>query len=65
MCTTFAETEIVSLLPGPPPADILVGPPRHRARTLALVAQVGKRTPVVLTGGVARNRAAVRFSPRP
>ena len=31
------------------------------ARTLALVAQVGERTPVVLTGGVARNRAAVRF----
>ncbi len=63
MCTTFAETEIVSLLAqGLPAADIASSV--HRAiavRTLALVAQVGKRAPVVLTGGVARNRAAVRF----
>jgi (R)-2-hydroxyacyl-CoA dehydratese activating ATPase len=63
MCATFAEIEIVSLLAqGLPAADIASSV--HRAiatRTLALVAQVGKRTPVVLTGGVARNRAAVRF----
>ena len=35
----------------------------HRAvaaRTLGLVAQVGKRTPVVMTGGVAKNAAAVQ-----
>ena len=63
MCATFAETEIVSLLAqGLPPADIASSVHRAiAARTLALVAQVGKRTPVVLTGGVARNRAAVRF----
>ena len=63
MCATFAETEIVSLLAqGLPAADIASSVHRAiAARTLALVAQVGKRTPVVLTGGVARNRAAVHF----
>jgi len=63
MCATFAETEIVSLLAqGLPSADIASSVHRAvAARTLALVAQVGKRTPVVLTGGVARNRAAVSF----
>ena len=63
MCATFAETEIVSLLAqGLPSADIASSVHRAvAARTLALVAQVGKRTPVVLTGGVARNRAAVDF----
>jgi predicted CoA-substrate-specific enzyme activase len=63
MCATFAETEIVSLLAeGLPTADIAASV--HRAiagRTLALVAQVGRRTPVVMTGGVARNPAAVHF----
>jgi len=63
MCATFAETEIISLLAqGLPASDIASSVHRAvAARTLALVAQVGKRTPVVLTGGVARNRAAVRF----
>ena len=63
MCATFAETEIVSLLAqGLPAADIASSVHRAiAARTLALVAQVGKRTPAVLTGGVARNPAAVRF----
>lgn len=63
MCATFAETEIVSLLAqGLPVEDIASSV--HRAiagRTLALVAQVGRRTPVVLTGGVARNPAAVHY----
>jgi predicted CoA-substrate-specific enzyme activase len=63
MCATFAETEIVSLLAqGLPIEDIASSV--HRAiagRTLALVAQVGRRTPVVLTGGVARNPAAVHY----
>jgi predicted CoA-substrate-specific enzyme activase len=63
MCATFAETEIVSLLAQDfPVADIASSV--HRAiagRTLALVAQVGKASPAVLTGGVARNPAAVRF----
>jgi predicted NodU family carbamoyl transferase len=36
----------------------------HRSvatRTLGLVSQVGKATPVVMTGGVAHSRAAVKF----
>lgn len=63
MCATFAETEIVSLLAqGMAVEDIAASV--HRAiagRTLALVAQVGRHFPVVLTGGVARNPAAVHF----
>lgn len=63
MCATFAETEIISLLAeGHSGADIAASV--HRAvagRTLALVAQVGRHAPVVMTGGVARNPAAVRF----
>lgn len=63
MCATFAETEIVSLMAQDlPVADIAASVHRAiAARTLALVAQVGRRTPVVLTGGVARNPAAVHF----
>lgn len=63
MCATFAETEIVSLMAQDLPiADIASSVHRAiAARTLALVAQVGKRTPVVITGGVANNPAAVHF----
>jgi (R)-2-hydroxyacyl-CoA dehydratese activating ATPase len=63
MCATFAETEIVSLLAqGLAIEDIAASVHRAiAARTLALVAQVGKRAPVVLTGGVARNPAARHF----
>lgn len=66
MCATFAETEIVSLMAQDLPiADIASSVHRAiAARTLALVAQVGKRTPVVLTGGVAQNPAAVHFLSR-
>jgi predicted CoA-substrate-specific enzyme activase len=63
MCATFAETEIVSLL-AQDRAVADIASSVHRAiaaRTLALVAQVGKRTPIVLTGGVAQNPAAVHF----
>jgi predicted CoA-substrate-specific enzyme activase len=63
MCATFAETEIVSLLArGEDRADIAASVHRAvSARTLGLVAQVGKHAPVVMTGGVARNAAAVHF----
>jgi predicted CoA-substrate-specific enzyme activase len=63
MCATFAETEIVSLLAqGLATEDIAASVHRAiAARTVALVAQVGKRAPVVLTGGVARNPAARHF----
>lgn len=63
MCATFAETEVISLLAqGQATADIAASV--HRAvamRTLGLVAQVGKATPTVMTGGVARNPAARQF----
>lgn len=63
MCATFAETEIVSLLAqGLPEKDIASSVHRAiAARTLALVAQVGRSAPVVMTGGVAHNPAAVHF----
>jgi predicted CoA-substrate-specific enzyme activase len=63
MCATFAETEVISLLAqGCEKADIAASVHRAvAARTLGLLAQVGKRTPVVMTGGVAKNPAAVRF----
>ncbi|GAA2864416.1 acyl-CoA dehydratase activase [Pseudonocardia halophobica] len=66
MCATFAETEIVSMLAEDQDvADIASSVHRAiAARTLALVAQVGRYTPVVLTGGVARNPAAVHFLSR-
>ncbi|MDN5856401.1 MAG: acyl-CoA dehydratase activase [Actinomycetia bacterium] len=61
MCATFAETELISLLAqGERREDIAASV--HRAvatRTLGLIAQVGRHTPVVMTGGVARNAAAV------
>jgi predicted CoA-substrate-specific enzyme activase len=63
MCATFAETEIVSLLAqGLPVEDIASSVHRAiAARTLALVAQVGRQMPVVMTGGVANNEAAVYY----
>ena len=66
MCATFAETEIVSLMAQDMPIEDIASSV-HRAiaaRTLALVAQVGRHTPVVLTGGVAQNPAAVHFLSR-
>ncbi|MFB9073550.1 acyl-CoA dehydratase activase [Citricoccus parietis] len=63
MCATFAETEVISLLAqGADPADISASVHRSvAARTLGLVAQVGKAFPAVMTGGVAKNRALVQF----
>jgi predicted CoA-substrate-specific enzyme activase len=61
MCATFAETEVISLLAeGHGKAEVLGAV--HAAiasRTVGLVARVGQRTPVVMTGGVAQNVAAV------
>jgi predicted CoA-substrate-specific enzyme activase len=63
MCATFAETEVISMLAeGADKRDIAASVHRAvAARTLGLVAQVGKRSPVVMTGGVAKNAAAVHF----
>lgn len=63
MCATFAETEVISLrAEGHSKADVLGAV--HRAiatRTVGLVNRVGKQGPVVMTGGVARNKAAVKY----
>ena len=63
MCATFAETEVISLLAqGRHKADIAASV--HKAvatRTLGLVAQVGKASPTVMTGGVAKNPAALHY----
>jgi predicted CoA-substrate-specific enzyme activase len=63
MCATFAETEVISLLAqGEDKADISASVHRAvAARTLGLIAQVGKASPVVMTGGVAKNRALMQF----
>jgi (R)-2-hydroxyacyl-CoA dehydratese activating ATPase len=62
MCATFAETEVISLLAeGNAKPDVLAAV--HAAiasRTLGLVSRVGKKGPVVMTGGVAKNVAAVK-----
>jgi len=62
MCATFAETEVISLLAeGNSKPDVLGAVHAAiAARTLGLVGRVGKKGPVVMTGGVAKNPAAVR-----
>ncbi|SEP86093.1 CoA-substrate-specific enzyme activase, putative [Solimonas aquatica] len=62
MCATFAETEVISLLAEGKAKHEVLGAV-HAAiasRTLGLVARVGQRQPIVMTGGVAQNIAAVR-----
>lgn len=61
MCATFAETEVISLLAeGHGKPDVLAAVHASIAnRTLGLVSRVGKVGPVAMTGGVARNPAAV------
>ncbi|AWK74879.1 benzoyl-CoA reductase [Rhodococcus oxybenzonivorans] len=63
MCATFAETEVISMLAqGREKSDIAASVHKAvAARTLGLVAQVGKATPTVMTGGVAQNAAARHY----
>jgi (R)-2-hydroxyacyl-CoA dehydratese activating ATPase len=63
MCATFAETEVIALrAEGHAKPDILGAVHQSIAtRTVGLVNRVGKRGPVVMTGGVARNPAAVHY----
>ena len=61
MCATFAETEVISLLAEGNTKPNVLGAV-HAAiasRTMGLVGRVGKKGPVVMTGGVAKNAAAV------
>jgi (R)-2-hydroxyacyl-CoA dehydratese activating ATPase len=63
MCATFAETEVISLLAEGHGKPEILGAV-HAAiasRTIGLVARVGSRTPIVMTGGVAQNVAAVHY----
>lgn len=60
-CTVFAESEVVSLISvGTSPADIAFAICRAVAhRTAGLASRVGLIGPVVMTGGVAKNKAVV------
>jgi (R)-2-hydroxyacyl-CoA dehydratese activating ATPase len=62
VCTVFAESEVVSLIAtGQPREEIARG--LHEAvaeRTAGLVYRIGLEEAVVMTGGVAKNRAVVR-----
>lgn len=62
MCATFAETEVISLLAeGHDKIPVLAGVHAALAKRMSgLVSRVGLRTPAVMTGGVARNPAAVK-----
>lgn len=63
MCATFAETEVISLRAEGHSKENVLGAV-HQAiatRTLGLVNRVGKKGPAVMTGGVARNKAAVHY----
>lgn len=63
LCATFAETEVISLLAeDKDKADILAAVHVSVAnRTVGLVNRVGVRQPAVMTGGVAKNPAAIHF----
>jgi len=62
MCTVFAESEVVSLIAqGLPREDIARGLHQSIAdRTAGLVRRVGLEEAVMITGGVAKNRAVVQ-----
>lgn len=63
MCATFAETEVISLLAEGHSKPVVLAAVHQSiaSRTVGLVARVGKREPIVMTGGVAQNVAAVHF----
>ncbi|PKN34615.1 MAG: 2-hydroxyglutaryl-CoA dehydratase [Deltaproteobacteria bacterium HGW-Deltaproteobacteria-19] len=62
ICTVFAESEVISHLSrGEAVPDVLAGIHQSVAKRVAgLVSRLGVRPPVVLTGGVAKNRGVVR-----
>ena len=63
MCATFAETEVISLLAEGHSRPVVLAAVHQSiaSRTVGLVARVGKKAPVVMTGGVAQNVAAVHY----
>jgi len=62
VCTVFAESEVVSLrAEGKSREDIIAGIHKSIAsRIRAMMYQIGKEEPVVLTGGVAQNKGVVK-----
>jgi len=62
VCTVFAESEVVSLrAEGKSREDIIAGIHKSIAsRIRAMMYQIGKEEPVVLTGGVAKNKGVVK-----
>lgn len=62
VCTVFAESEVVSLrAEGKEREDIIAGIHKSIAsRIRAMMSQIGKEEPVILTGGVAKNKGVVK-----
>ncbi len=62
MCAVFAESEVVSLIAeGNPREEIIKGLHVSVAeRTLSLARRIGYQSPVVMTGGVAKNAGVIR-----
>jgi len=62
LCTVFAESEVISLIAkGAPREDIVAG--IHEAigtRVAAMAKRIGLRGPVMMTGGVAKNKGVVK-----
>jgi len=63
VCTVFAESEVISLVAkGKETIDILAGIHEAIARRMhGLVKTVGMKTPVMMSGGVAKNIGVVHF----
>lgn len=61
LCTVFAESEVISLIArGEKRPDIIAGIHESiAARVSSMLARVGVSEPVMITGGVARNRGVV------
>jgi len=62
VCTVFAESEVVSLrAEGKEREDVIAGIHKSIAnRVGAMLSQIGCEVPVVLTGGVAKNRGVIK-----
>jgi predicted CoA-substrate-specific enzyme activase len=62
LCTVFAESEVISLISkGEKRSNIIAGIHQSiAARVVALAGRVGLKTPIMMTGGVAKNVGVVK-----
>jgi len=62
LCTVFAESEVISLIAkGEPRPNIIAGiHDAVAARVAAMANRVGLKAPIMMTGGVAKNRGVVK-----